>query len=215
MPVLYKASFGYLLRHPWQLALALTGICIGVAVMVAVDLANSSSRKAFQLSMSAVNGQATHQVIGGPRGVDESIYARLRVEQGVRAIAPIVAGYVELNGNTIQVLGVDVFAEHNFRNYALPASVPQKSGAPDNQPAFDEASIRRFLTEPGAALMSASMALSTKLSIRDAFVIRSSGKDHPAILAGLINSGSLDNLLVVDIATAQHWFGRFGFLSHG
>ena len=49
MPVLYRASFGYLLRHPWQLALALLGICIGVAVIVAVDLANESSRKAFLL----------------------------------------------------------------------------------------------------------------------------------------------------------------------
>ena len=36
MPVLYRASFGYLMRHPWQLALAVIGICIGVAVMVAV-----------------------------------------------------------------------------------------------------------------------------------------------------------------------------------
>ena len=67
MPVLYRASFGYLLRHPWQLALALLGICIGVAVIVAVDLANQSAKKAFLLSMDAVTGAATHQVIGGPR----------------------------------------------------------------------------------------------------------------------------------------------------
>ena len=34
MPTLYAASLGFLRRHPWQLALALLGICIGVAVMV-------------------------------------------------------------------------------------------------------------------------------------------------------------------------------------
>ena len=65
-PTLYKASFGYLLKHPWQLGLALLGIAIGVAVMVAVDLANSSSRRAFLLSMDTLNGQATHQILGGP-----------------------------------------------------------------------------------------------------------------------------------------------------
>ena len=80
MPALYRASFGYLLRHPWQLALALLGICIGVAVMVAVDLANESSRKAFRLSMDTINGEATHQIVQGPAGVDETLYARLRLQ---------------------------------------------------------------------------------------------------------------------------------------
>jgi putative ABC transport system permease protein len=82
MPVLYRASIGYLLRHPWQLALALLGICIGVAVIVAVDLAIESSRKAFMMSMDTLTGEATHQIIGGPVGVDENLYARLRTEAG-------------------------------------------------------------------------------------------------------------------------------------
>ena len=36
IPVTYRASFSYLLRHPWQLVLSLLGIVIGVAVIVAV-----------------------------------------------------------------------------------------------------------------------------------------------------------------------------------
>ena len=82
MPVLFRASLGYLLRHPWQLALAILGISIGVAVMVAVDLANQSSRTAFLLSMDALNGRATHQVIGGPAGLDEAAYSELSVVHG-------------------------------------------------------------------------------------------------------------------------------------
>ena len=57
IPVARRAAFSYLLRHPWQLGLSLLGICIGVAVIVAVDLANSSARKAFLLSMDAVTGE--------------------------------------------------------------------------------------------------------------------------------------------------------------
>ena len=76
-----------MLKHPWQLALALLGIGIGVAVIVAVDLANASARKAFLLSMDAVTGEATHQVVGGPLGVAEDVYATLRVEHGLRAMA--------------------------------------------------------------------------------------------------------------------------------
>ena len=123
IPVLYRASFGYLLRHPWQLALALLGICVGVAVIVAVDLANESARRAFALSMDTINGEATHQIIGGPRGIDEALYTQLRVEAGTRNIAPIVEGYAQIGHTTLRVLGVDIFAEREFRTYTIPDSV--------------------------------------------------------------------------------------------
>ena len=108
--VSHRASFSYMLRHPWQLMLALLGIGIGVAVIVAVDLANASARKAFLLSMDKVTGEATHQVVGGPRGVDEAVYAKLRVEHGLRAIAPVVSGAVEVNDTLLDVLGADHIA---------------------------------------------------------------------------------------------------------
>lgn len=211
MPVLYKASFGYLLRHPWQLGLALLGICVGVAVIVAVDLANSSSRKAFLLSMNTINGETTHQIVAGPRGVDENLYTRLRVEQGVRNIAPVIAGYVEVNDQTLQVLGVDVFAERSFRSYTFPAA-----GNIDGRSTLNESTFRQFLTQPGAVLMSSVAASNLNLSTGENFMISSAGKDYPAVLVGINSSGSsgaLENLLVVDIATAQQWFDKIGYLS--
>ena len=39
---LYRVGWRYLLRHPWQTILMITGIMLGVAVAVAVDLANTS-----------------------------------------------------------------------------------------------------------------------------------------------------------------------------
>jgi len=129
MPALQRASRGYLRRHPWQLALALVGICIGVAVMVAVDLANASAQRAFRLSVEAVNGRATHQLVGGPDGVDEELYRTLRVAAGVERIAPVVSGSAALQQQTLTVLGVDPFAERDLRNYtaaggATPTATP-------------------------------------------------------------------------------------------
>ena len=49
-PVLLNFGWRYLLRHPWQTALMILGITLGVAVVVAVDLANASASQAFQLS---------------------------------------------------------------------------------------------------------------------------------------------------------------------
>jgi len=42
------------------------GITLGVAVAIAIDLANVSASRAFDLSTEAVAGRTTHQIIGGP-----------------------------------------------------------------------------------------------------------------------------------------------------
>lgn len=210
-PTLYKASFGYLLKHPWQLGLALLGIAIGVAVMVAVDLANSSSRKAFLLSMDTLNGQATHQILGGPEGVDESLYARLRSMHGVRSIAPIVEGRAAIDGRYLNVLGVDVFAEREFRSYTLP--VAEERSVVGAESAFT--TIREFLIVPGAVMLAADTAATLGLDVGADIEVVASGRRHAARLIGTLRAADQQpgNLLIVDIATAQEWLGRTGYLS--
>jgi putative ABC transport system permease protein len=211
MPALYRASFGFLLRHPWQLALALLGICIGVAVIVAVDLANASSRKAFLLSMDTVTGAATHQIIGGPNGVGEELYTRLRVEAGIRSIAPIVEAYAQVNDTTIQVLGVDLFAERQLRSFTFDVESTSAVTGISSESLFSS-----FLTEPGAVLMSQSTADTLGLQRGDAFDVSVGGKLFKAKLLGILasrKSAALDKLMVVDIAVAQTWASQFGWLS--
>src|SRR5260370_40739132 len=100
MPLLWAASIRHLLRHPAQLVLARVGLSVGVGTIIAVDIATASSGRAFQLSSQAVNGAATHEITGGPQGVDERFYVDLRNSgpgggEGMRpALAPVVEGYV-------------------------------------------------------------------------------------------------------------------------
>ena len=130
---LRNVGWRYLLRHPWQTGLMILGIALGVSVMVAIDLANSAASRAFDLSTDAIAGRATHQIIGGPAGLDEAVYARLRTEGVPVAAAPIVTDYVtspQLGGRPIQLLGVDPFAEAPFRSYLVgPGSGGAASGA--------------------------------------------------------------------------------------
>jgi putative ABC transport system permease protein len=211
MPVLYRASLGYLLRHPWQLALALLGICIGVAVIVAVDLANESSRKAFLLSMDAITGEATHQIIGGPNGVGEELYTRLRVEAGIRSIAPVVEGFVEVNNTTIRILGVDLFAERQIRTFTFDVkSTSTMTGI------STESLFRSILADPGAVLMSQRTADTLGLQAGDTFDVSTGGKSFKGTLLGALvggKSSALNKLMVVDIAVAQTWLNQFGRLS--
>jgi len=207
-PVLYRASYGYLWRHPWQLVLALLGICIGVAVMVAVDLANDSSRKAFLLSMSTINGAATHQIVGGPAGLDENLYATLRVDEGVRGIAPVIDGYIDYDGTVLHLLGVDLFAEQNFRAYTLPGNQQGESQSA-------EGILRHLLTRPGALLLSRQTASMLGLQVDDKLQIVAAGNSFDALLVGLLigDNPALDKLAIVDIAVAQEWLAFDGTLS--
>lgn len=110
--MLWAASLRHLLRHPAQLALALIGLSLGVATIIAVDIATASSRRAFELSMDAVNGSATHQIVGGPQGIDERVYVELRTRGVVPGewLTPIVEGYVTVGDQELQLIGVDPLA---------------------------------------------------------------------------------------------------------
>ena len=93
---LTKSSIRYLFKHPWQFGLSVLGIAMGVAIVVSIDIANYSSSKAFNLSMNAVAGKATHQIIGTSEGIPNSFYKYLRVDKGFGNIAPIIETYVRL-----------------------------------------------------------------------------------------------------------------------
>jgi len=214
MPVLCRASAGYLIRHPWQLGLAVVGICIGVAVMIAVDLATTSARKAFLLSMATLNGHATHQVIGGPGGLDERLYTELRMERGFRNIAPIVTGYVQVDGHSLQVLGIDIFAEREFRDFAAPADDAGKArSAGGTDPT---AVIRHFLAGDGGVWLSAPAAAELGLRNGSRFTVIGAGRAFTAAVIGIADAGgqgALPNLVIADISVAQQWLGMSGRLS--
>ena len=118
MPVLYRMGFADLRRHPIQTVLAIVGVAIAVAVVVAVDLANHSAREAMRLSLESVAGRATHQVVGGPDGIDEQLYTQLRTTLGLQQAAPELEGGVQLpepQRRAFTLLGLDAFAEGPFQ----------------------------------------------------------------------------------------------------
>ena len=101
---LWNIGWRYLLRHPWQSALMVLGITLGVAVAVAVDLANASATRAFDYSTDSVAGRATHQIVAGPQGLDEALYVTLRRE-GFSLLTPAYA--LEADWDNVAAIGVE------------------------------------------------------------------------------------------------------------
>lgn len=214
-------SLRTLLRHPLQFILMTLGIALGVAVMVSIDLANASARRAFDLSTSAVAGRATHHILAGTQGVDENLYVQLRTSPHWHSrmeMAPLVSLHAvspQLDGVPFTLLGIDPFAEAPFRSYL------------GEQSAGSFAGLAPLLTQPGAILLSQETASRHHLqpcppqgpdaSCKVELVIN--GTTHEAHLAGLINPAddfsrrALDALIITDIATAQSLNGTTGKLT--
>ncbi|MEM0963183.1 MAG: ABC transporter permease [Bacteroidota bacterium] len=190
------------MRHPLLTGLSVLGVALGVAVSVAVDLANASALRAFELSGEAVTGTATHQVVGGPGGVRGGLVAEIVTEAGVEQVAPVVEGAVRVarqQAVVASVLGVDPFAEAAFRPFVGGPGSGLDAGL--------------FMTERGAMLVSESTAAALEVSVGDTLGVIVDGRDEIARIVGLLepdderSESALQNLFVVDVSTAQEWFG--------
>lgn len=202
MNIIGIASRRHLLRHPWQLALAVLGIALGVAVVVSVDLASDSVHRAFELSVKAVAGDATHQITGGAGDLDETLYTRLRVDSGMRESAPVIEAWISSRDTALHLVGIDPLAEMSFG---------------ERFSASEGTDVTRLLTEPGTVLMSAATARRLGLVAGERFRISLGGHDHELRLLGLLGShpsgpAAIDGLLITDIATVQAISSRPGQL---
>jgi putative ABC transport system permease protein len=218
--ILLKTALRDSLRRPWLTGLMIFSVAVGVAVVVAIDLANASAARAFNLSTEAVVGRATHQIIGGPRGVDEAVYRDLRVTQGYRLSAPLVDGYasaLEMDQQTMHILGVDPFAEAPFRNYFNPGNPQSQTPNPNSNSPLD--ALAQFYTRAGAVLISEASAQRFGLKLGDTLTLRVDTQMKPAVIVGFLrppdeaSARALEGLMLTDIATAQELFNMQGRLS--
>ena len=214
---LYRLAWRRARRHPLQYLLFIVGVAIGVAMMVSIDLANGSARRAFALSTDAITGKATHRVVGGPPGLDESIYRDIRVVAGFSPAAPVVEGYVgipQLSGQPLRLVGIDPFAEPPFRDYFAPAAGGAAGGA------LDANALTTFLTEPNSVILSADAAAAAGVALGDTLTINVAGRTVAARVVGLLRPAddvsrrALGGIVFTDIASAQEMLDLRGRLSH-
>jgi putative ABC transport system permease protein len=210
--VLNRASRNFLWQHPWQLTLAILGIALGVAVVIAIDLAMESSLNAFNQAGKAFSGTATYKIVAGDGGLDEKLYTRLRVEQGIQNLSPVVSGYVQISEQAdvgFSLIGIDPFIEKEFQ------SVWQ---TPENKSNTD-GWLTRLIAEPNTVLISAQTASRLRLNINDDLTIDTDKGKRRLTIMGILSPNNavseqiLSRLMITDIATAQEVLGLFGRLS--
>lgn len=202
MNSLNKSSLRYLLKHPWQFGLSVLGIAMGVAIVVSIDIANFSSSTAFNLSLNAVAGKATHQITGTSEGIPDSLYSYLRITKGFRNIAPVIETYLSIQNTNdsakriFKLLGIDPFAERPFRDYLSQTEVSVEGG------------LKEFLTVPNSVILSKESLIKLNKRTGDSMRVLINGMEKTVFINGIIkeddqNKSALENLIITDISSAQ------------
>jgi putative ABC transport system permease protein len=207
--ILTKSSRNFLWQHPWQLALAILGIALGVAVVISIDLAMESSLNAFGQAEKAISGVASHRIIASDGGVNENIYTKLRVQQGVKNILPVVSGQIQLGDENFRLIGIDPLVEKDIQ------AMWQQSDATDKNAEV----LTRLLSEPNSVLITTDTAKQLQVKVNDQLAARIGNSNHKLTVIGLftptnaISEQALAKTIITDIATAQELLNYYSRLS--
>ncbi|MEP6955731.1 MAG: FtsX-like permease family protein, partial [Chthoniobacterales bacterium] len=199
----------YVARHRLLAVLNVLSVALGVAVYLAIQIANTSANRSFAATVDLVAGKAALQVTGSAGGLSDSILPVVAQHAGVSAATPLVRGIVtlpDLPGEYLQILGVDVFTNEPFRTFELSDFAAARQfdvqawlRDPDVI-AVSEEFARQHGLEPGARLRA--QVNGAERPLRIGFLLRTSG---PAAVEV--------HFAAMDIGWAQELLEKRGVLS--
>jgi putative ABC transport system permease protein len=200
-----RAALRYYRRQPVQLLFTVLGLALGVAVVIAMDLATGSAGRAVEASARLLAGDLTHQVLPAQRSLDESLYPRLRQELGITGALPVVEGRVALAGERparLTLIGTDALALFARRGDRRPPATGVQGA------------LAGLLGEPGAVLASAAAAAQLGLAPGDRLPLAWPREGYMLRVISVLPEGDAGgSWLLADIATAQEALGLAGQLS--
>ncbi|MFM7458639.1 MAG: ABC transporter permease [bacterium] len=203
---LYLSSIRFLTKNIWQFASLITGIVLSVAIITATDLAIESAKKSFELSTEIINGKATHHIINNAGKIDEELVINLENKYKL-TVTPLIEGFVTKNNRLLKVIGIDPFSDVAFRNIFKEFNSRKQY----NPSAFINKLEGFFTTKHTAEKF--------RILPGDPLLIDQNDETYRLKLYGIIDSdddpasASLDNLLFMDISTAQELLKLQNYIS--
>ena len=111
-------------RDPVRGLVTVAGLTLGVAVVVAIRLANTASVRGFETALDIVAGRTSLEIVGAGVGVPEAQLAGMGWLREYGRVSPVIDRIARLEtsdgaGHRLRVLGVDVLRDRPFRDYQL------------------------------------------------------------------------------------------------
>ena len=198
--LLYRLILRPLIRDRARAALTVAAVALGVAVIVAVDLAGEASMGSFRSALESLQGSASYEItqVGG---IPEAVYGELARLEEPLAFSPRVEGFALLPGagEEVALFGLDLVGDPTLRELGGPSG----SGTPDLSELSD-------LVGGPSVWVTASLGVSPG----DPLPVVVGDRRMDLRVQGLIepSGGRAGRFLLVDVALAQRLLARPGRL---
>ena len=212
-------SLRYWLRHRGAFALAGLGVALGIAVWVAIQIANASVLGAFSASLDAVAGRANLQIRGGSSGLPDKLLGDImqRGDPRIKATAPMISRtlFAQQLQTSLLVSGVDFFSQLEFRDSSLDNSMRETRGQNAPVAGRDSEGAIRFLLDPKAVAISQELADKAKLKIGSPLELNIGPQVVTFKVATILTDEASGrafggDYVLLDIAAAQEALGEIG-----
>jgi putative ABC transport system permease protein len=207
-----------LVREKLRTGLIILGLSLGVGVMVAVRLANTSALASFRAATEAIAGETTLEITGVTGRFDEQTLRELHWLDSYGYMSPVIDGYAMTEspgrdgtpGEFLHILGVDILRDHSLRQYQL-LRVSEEEREMTTQ------EFLLLLVDPRAIVLTEKFARRFNLVIGSALPLIIGDRRLTFTVRGLLRdegpARALDgNFALLDIAAAQTAFNRLGVL---
>ena len=210
MRVVLGLTYRSLRTRATRLALAATGVALGVALVVAVRIINDSTLGSFRGAITDLAGGAALQVRGsGP--FDEELVDRLNAVRGVDRAVPVLTDTVfaldgPAAGDALALFATDLADGHAVRTLRLVEGKVRVVGDPI-----------AFIADPRSVVLSEPFAKRAGLEPGAKVRLRSRAGVETFTLRGLAPAGGIGrafggDLALMDVAGAQRVLGRDGLV---
>lgn len=206
LSLLRRVSLKHVRHQKARTIIAMLGIALGVATIVAIDIVNASVLRSFEDSINHITGKAVLQVTDGESGFPESLLERVQNVPGVEYAVPVIQTNALFSGGSrrsFMILGVDALQDHYVRSYKLS---DESADIPD--PLL-------FFAKPDSLLLTRKMAVSEGILIDQTVRVQTVQGFKTLTVRGLLDPvgparAAGGDIAVMDIYAAQLAFGKEG-----
>jgi len=190
-------------------ALAVGGVALGVALIMAIQIINQATLVAFRQTIEGTAGRAQLQIVApSESGLPAAVLEAVRGAPGVALAVPVVEGTIFVadgSGESMTIFGVDLGDEASVRAY-------EGVGA-DAGKVIDDPLV--FLAQPDSIVVTRAFASPRGLGLGDSLSVIAAAGSRRLTVRGLLDARGVaqaygSGLGIMDIVAAQLLLGKEG-----